>query len=156
MALQFSFVDDWKDLRSILPRDGHDFWIGSTANVYATALPDRIPSVKIEDLYVAESGFTHCCIAKSADTKADANRLLDEFGLGMRRKRAGGAAGQPGGVWALVSRGGPSVLSVRRAGLSGSDRALSTEERVRRTTLQFTTVNLQQLRMRAEANNEVR
>jgi len=154
MPMQFSFVDDWKDLRSILPRNGNDFWLSSMAGVYAIAVPDKLLSVKIEDLYVEESGYTHCYIAKSGDAKADANRLLDEFGLGMRKKRAGGADGKPGSVWALVTRGGPSVLCRRRAGLSGNDRTLSTEERLRRTTLKFTTVNLEQLRMHAEANQD--
>lgn len=154
MPLQFSFVDDWKDLRSVLPRDGHDFWVGSLASVYATAIPDKLQSARIEDLFVEESGYTHCYIAKSSDVKADANRLMDEFGLGMRKKRAGGAAGQPGSIWALVSRNGPSVLSRRRAGLSGNDKALSTEERVRRTNLQFAKVSLQQMCVHAQASKD--
>jgi hypothetical protein len=132
-------IGDLRDLRNVFEgRTGHDFWLGSLAEVDARDMPEKLLSLRVEDELV-DKVFSHCYVAESSNIKADSNALVDEFGLGLRKKRTTSHA-VPGVVFVLTCNGGESILSQRRAALDGNDRRLSTEERVRKTALQFDVV----------------
>lgn len=81
--------------------------------------------------------FTDCYLMESADAKLDADSLMDEVGLGLRKSKVK-VKNLYGVIFAFVDNRGPSVLMAERADLSAGDRKLSTEERLRRTTMEMT------------------
>merc|ERR550532_2130944 len=99
--------------------------------------------MRVED-HLAIEVFSHCYVAQSVDVKRDVNAVIDKFGLGLRKKRVNS---QPsaGCVFVLVNHGGPSSIMQKRAVLPAHDRKLSTEERVKRTSLRFEVVDMKQL-----------
>lgn len=141
------FVPSVKELRPQLQGRGTDFWVGSLADVSREELPAKIATMRVEDMLVSDV-FTQCFACTTRDIKGDANVLIDEFGLGLRKMRCR-SKDVPGCVFVLVKDGGPSALRLKYDGLQSADKRLSTEERVRRTNLRMDVVP--QSRLEAEA-----
>jgi len=137
MPLECIKVPSFMGLRGVVKTRGHDFWIGCLAGVTEDELPDKMVSFQVEK-ELAGDIFSHCYYQASDDIKGTTNSIIDEFGLGLRKKRTTSLS-VPGCVYVLVNKAGPTLLSQRRATLGNTDKALSSEERLRRTHLQFCT-----------------
>lgn len=142
-------VPSVEELRPVLQGRGTDFWVGSLADVSTADLPPRFATMRIEESLASEA-FDCVFACASNDIKSDANSLIDEFGLGLRKTRSRSKE-VPGCVFVLVSQDGPSALRKKYDGLQSTDKRLSTEERVRRTRLAFDIVP--QSRLNAEAGH---
>lgn len=147
--MNLTSVKDWTEVRGALREHGHDFWASCLAHATPLEMADKLQTMRVDGDLFASEAFTDAYVAPSGDVKADLNALIDEFGLGLRRKRARSGS-EPGCVVVLVSRDGPSALKRRRMDLPSDDRALSTEERLRRTKLRFEVVSSDQLSSRIE------
>jgi len=149
MPLECIKVPNFMGLHGVVKTRGHDFWIGCLAGITEDELPDRMISFQVEKELAADI-FSHCYYQASDDIKGTTNSIIDEFGLGLRKKRTTSLS-VPGCVYVFVNNAGPTLLSQRRATLGNTDTALSSEERLRRTQLQFcTTTEESALRQEAE------
>jgi len=144
MPLNLVLVKDWKEVRGMLREQGHDFWASCLSHTTPMEMADRFQTMRVDGEVLAQEAFTHAYVAESGDVRADLNALIDEFGLGLRRKRAR-SGNEPGCVFVLASRGQPSGIKRRRTNLSATDKTLSTEERLRRTKMRFEVVSADQL-----------
>jgi len=148
MSLECVKMPDWMKFSGILKARGTDFWISSLAGVSVEEMPDKLQTYRVEDDLAADL-FTHCYFQRSDDIKAGTDAIIDEFGLGLRRKRVMSKS-VPGCIFAFVTKsGGASVLQQRRNELASDDKRLSAEERLRRTDLKFDVLDVSA--MRAEA-----
>lgn len=128
-------VPDWMDFGNILNGKGHDFWVSCLADVGVDDFPERIQSMRVEDVLAAEV-FSHCYYRESNDIKTDADAIVAKVGLGLRKCRVK-SKNVHGCVYVLMNNNGESDLSKQRAQLSADDRHLSAEERLRRTSMQI-------------------
>jgi len=159
---------DWSEIRDVLMDRKHDFWLSCMQGITELEFPQRIATTRVENL-LAPDVFTHCFVARCKDIKAAANALTTEFGLGLRRKRVTSAEGMAGCVFALVSDSGPTQLALRHDEIAASATAasssasflacsskLSSEERVRRSKLQFQVVGYSELMSAAAMASQFR
>jgi len=128
---------------------GQDFWLSCQANLASADFTRHIQSVRVESNMVAEI-FTHCYFTVSSDIKADADAVLVEVGLGLRRKTVR-SKNVSGCVFLLVKEtAGPTTLMQEKSGLSADDHKLSAEERLRRTELRFEVADLEHMATEAK------
>jgi hypothetical protein len=146
MTLVVHRVPDRQSLQKILKEHGQDFWLSALANLDVFQLEDRVHTLRVEDNGLAADIFTHCYVFKSTETKTDANRVLDELGMGLRKKRCKARSNGVGCVFAFVNEDEESMLSKQHAALSNTDKRLSAAERVRRSDMTFTTVERKTLK----------
>jgi len=140
-------LDEVDQLRRVIKEQGHDFWLSCLAEGAHVSLIKTLETMKCDGVPAAES-FTHCYVAPCEDIKVTANELLDELGLGLRRKRVHSNPG-PGYVFALVNLESFSLLCKKNMALAATDKRLSTEERLRRSALRFEEVSLEGLMKKA-------
>jgi len=140
MSLSCVKLRVWTDLREVLVSRGQDFWLSCLSGASAADMPDKLATMCVEELQVAEV-FTHCFIVESEDIKTESDQLIDEFGLGLRKKRVRSRP-ESGCVFALVSNSGDTALLRRRSEIPDDDRRLSGEERCRRMNVTFQVTDL--------------
>jgi len=75
---------------------------------------------------------------------ADADSIVDEFGLGLRKKRVMSKAA-PGSVFILINASEQTIIAKGKASLSSTDKSLSAEARLRKSPLQFDVAPLDHL-----------
>lgn len=135
MTLACVALKEWKQFDIVLKDRGHDFWVTCLAGIKQGELPERLATMRVED-QCAPDVFTHCYIKESSNIKDDADKIIEKFGLGLRKSRVKSRP-DPGCVFVLVNNSRETVLSQRRANLASDDRRLSAEERLRRTEMEF-------------------
>eukprot|EP00927_Polykrikos_kofoidii_P041694 TRINITY_DN35535_c0_g1_i1.p1 TRINITY_DN35535_c0_g1~~TRINITY_DN35535_c0_g1_i1.p1 ORF type:complete len:401 (+),score=55.46 TRINITY_DN35535_c0_g1_i1:139-1341(+) len=136
--------------RDILHDRGHDFWVGFQSNVSADETVERMHVYRVEGELVSDI-FSHCYVKEASDVRKEAIAILDEFGSGLRRKRAL-TPSVPGCIFVFVNEGGPSVLSRWYSSMDDKDRRLSAEERVRRERHMFEIVSLVEMEKEMSRN----
>lgn len=122
-----------EDFVALLAAKGQDFWLSALVDITTDQMPDKMYSYRIND-DLAQDVYSHCLFMKSQDVKTDADSLTDFVGLGMRKNRVRSKR-VPGCIFVFVNESGPSSLMKQRADLPDDDSRLSTEERLRRTTM---------------------
>eukprot|EP00930_Biecheleria_cincta_P020397 TRINITY_DN15356_c0_g1_i2.p1 TRINITY_DN15356_c0_g1~~TRINITY_DN15356_c0_g1_i2.p1 ORF type:complete len:298 (+),score=56.40 TRINITY_DN15356_c0_g1_i2:60-896(+) len=149
MDLECTKLPDSMPFRYLIQDRGHDFWVSSMAGVSEEEMPGKIATLRVEDELVSEV-FTHCYFKTSNKIKSDANAITDEFGLGLRKKRVT-SQDVAGCVFVLINKNEETLLSKRRAALSPCDKKLSSEERLRRTQMQFYVTSVDAIMITAKA-----
>jgi len=119
----------------LLQDSDNDFWVSSLTLMDIDALPEKLRTYRVEESLVSDV-FTDCYMMSAADAKVDADALVDAVGLGLRKTKVR-VKNMPGVVFAFIDKRGPSALMAERADLTAGDRKLSTEERLRRTTMEL-------------------
>jgi len=140
-------VDEFDELREQIKKNAPDYWVSCLAEGAHVSLELALWKMHTDKMLAREC-FTHCYLAESEGIKEDANKLIDEFGLGLRTKRVHSNNG-PGYVFVLVNEEGVSALAQRNSVLDVTDTRLSTEERLRRSGMQFFKVKFESLLMKA-------
>jgi len=139
-ALQILEVRDVERLHQLIETKGkaNDWYVSAFVGVIASCSADKIRMARVEDELIGDT-FTECMVISVNDVKEVCNTITDRHGLGLRKTRVKSDA-RPGCVYVCVNEHGPTTIFKNREGLDSSDRRLSTEERVRRTSLQMKVV----------------
>lgn len=136
-ALQILEVRDVERLHHLIETKGkaNDWYVSAFVGVIASCSTDRIRVARIEGELIGDT-FTECMVISVNNVKEVCNAITDRHGLGLRKSRVKSDA-KPGCVYVCVNEHGPTTIFKNREGLDSSDRRLSTEERVRRSSLQM-------------------
>merc|ERR1719428_1407168 len=110
----------------VLKDRGHDFWVSCLAGVTVEELPDKLGSIRVEGELVGDV-FTHVYCKSTDNIKRDADAIVTDFGLGLRKKRVMSHP-VPGCVYVLINNRCETALSKRKALLPSNDKRLSAEE----------------------------
>jgi len=127
-----------------LQERGADHWVSCLTQVDVATFREKLRTYRVEDELVSDV-FTDCVYLETAAARDEADRVLAAVGLGLRRKKVR-VQNQPGVLFAFVNMMGPSKLMRQKAHLSATAHKLSAEERVRRTTMQFTITSLKKVK----------
>jgi len=117
---------------------GHDFWVGTAANLEHYEAISRLGGTKIEEMF-AEDVFSHCFTFVSTDIYTAANEVIEKFGLGLRRKKLPSTKATSGCVYLMVNYSRETVLQARRSKIANDSTTfrLSSEAKLRNTTIKF-------------------
>jgi len=95
--------------------DFTDFWVGTLAGVDYLDMKCRCENHLAVHEYPVREIFTHAYILETNDIKTAANTLLDQFGLGLRKKRVLSKA-EKGCVFLLLNNNGKTPYLAQREG----------------------------------------
>lgn len=151
-GLRCKLLRSHEDFAAVLQDRGHDFWVSALASVGMDEFEERVQSTTVGTT-LASDVFTDCYYAWSRNIKADADAVIQRFGLGLRKTRVR-SKDLPGTVFVLVNKNGPTQLMEERADLHDTDTRLSAEERLRRTTMQMRSCTLAQMMREGLRNKE--
>lgn len=150
MGLTCVALEDWTEVCHIMPDLGHDFYLGFMNCERLGEVADRLVGLSVGG-HSAVGTFTHCFLARTEDGQADINSVIDEFGLGLRKRKAI-EAGEQGHVYLLAVSSGRSAVAKTRARLAPDDKKLSREERCRRSHIEFELSNTKAIATEARRN----
>lgn len=92
-----------------------DYWVGTLAGVDYVDMKCKCENHLSVDEYLVRDIFTHAYILETDDIKSTGNALLDQFGLGLRKKRIVSKA-EKGCVFLLLNNTGQSAYLTKRQG----------------------------------------
>merc|ERR1712048_1332320 len=113
MSLTCTKIPPWMKWSNLVKNRNNDFWLSSLADVSEEDLPDKMKTYRVEES-IAGDIFSQCYYRHSKDIKTDADSIVDEVGLGLRKSRVKSKSAS-GCVFILVKNDGPSLLFQQKA-----------------------------------------